>query len=229
MSRSSVSVGKPPPEDKVVLVGSPGVGKSTIFQFFKTGKFVPADQLSHHGKADHSKQWTVSETKVSVSLSRYTSQEPMDTPYDMMCVLYLLQMTLYDTAGVERHTQTMLPTYFRRSKAIILVYSIDNEESFGDIGNNWLDNSTNADSKAQLVLVGNKVDLERERLVSQERALQYALINDIDQDMVFEISAKKGTGISKMFDAVALKMAPAKRPALEPVKEKPIQRNCSSC
>lgn len=139
----------------------------------------------------------------------------------------ILQMTLYDTAGVERHTQTMLPTYFRRSKAIILVYSINNEESFGDIGSNWLENSTHADGEVRLVLVGNKVDLERKRSVSHDRALQYALINGIDQDMVFEISAKTGVGIKEMFDAVALSIAPAKRP--EPVKEKPIKRECSSC
>ena len=48
------------PDDKVVLVGNPAVGKSTIFQFFKSGKFMPADQLSHRDKAEHSKQWTVS-------------------------------------------------------------------------------------------------------------------------------------------------------------------------
>lgn len=71
----SVRVGASPPQDKVVLVGSPGVGKSTIFQFFKTGKFVPASQLNHHGKADHSKQWTASETKVSVSLRSSILQE----------------------------------------------------------------------------------------------------------------------------------------------------------
>ena len=58
--------GKAPPKDKVVLVGNPGVGKSTMFQFFKTGKFVPADQLSHRDKAEHAKEWTVSGTKRSV-------------------------------------------------------------------------------------------------------------------------------------------------------------------
>lgn len=137
-------------------------------------------------------------------------------------------MTLYDTAGAERHTQTMLPTYFRRSKAIILVYSIDNEESFGDIGNNWLENSTHADGEVRLVLVGNKLDLERKRSVSKDRALQYALKNGIDQDMVFEISAKRGVGITEMFDAVALSIVPPAKHS-EPVKEKPIKRDCSSC
>ena len=67
----SVPMDKKPPVDKVVLVGSPGVGKSTIFQRFKTGKFVDADQFSHRDRAEHRKEWTVSEIKVSVSPVTY--------------------------------------------------------------------------------------------------------------------------------------------------------------
>lgn len=144
-------------------------------------------------------------------------------------------MTLYDTAGVERHTQTMLPTYFRRAKAIILVYSIDNMESFGDISSNWMDNSVNSASDAQLVLVGNKVDLdngvdgETRRRISHERALQYASLNDIDMNMVFEISAKTGKGVVEMFDAVAQKIAPASSTNTDnnTLREKPQKPDCS--
>ena len=145
------------------------------------------------------------------------------------------QMTLYDTAGVERHTQTMLPTYFRMAKAAILVYSIDNMESFGDIGSNWMDNSMSAGIGVQVVLVGNKVDLDRseegesKRAISQQRAMQYADSNDIEKSMVFEVSAKTGQGMQEMFDAVAQKVTPASTEQSEPVKPKPQQRDCSSC
>ena len=59
------------PEDKVVLVGNPGVGKSTIFQRFKTGKFVREEELTHHDKDGQEcyKAWTVGEQQVSVSCS----------------------------------------------------------------------------------------------------------------------------------------------------------------
>jgi small GTP-binding protein len=199
------------PQDKVVLVGNPGVGKSTIFQRFKTGKFVPVEELTHHDKEGQEcyKEWIVSGTKRS--------------------------MTLYDTAGVERHTQTMLPTYFRMAKAVILVYSIDNMESFGDIGSNWMDNSMSAGIGVQVVLVGNKVDLDRseegesKRAISQQRAMQYADSNDIEKSMVFEVSAKTGQGMQEMFDAVAQKVTPASTEQSEPVKPKPQQRDCSSC
>ena len=58
------------PRDKVVLIGNPGVGKSTIFQRFKTGKFVPPEKLNHHDKEGHEcyKAWTVGDTPVSVRL-----------------------------------------------------------------------------------------------------------------------------------------------------------------
>ncbi|CAI8009218.1 Ras-related protein Rab-37 [Geodia barretti] len=196
-----------PPADKVVLVGNPGVGKSTIYQYFKTGRFAPEDQLSHRDKAEHTKKWNVSGVERS--------------------------MTLYDTAGVERHTQTMLPTYFRRAKAIMLVYSIDNMESFGDIGSNWLDNSLNSANSARVVLVGNKVDLEdgqevggeSKRVISRERAMQYAVMNDIDRSMVFEISAKTGHGVTEMFDAIVKTIDPVvqSQPAVD---EKPNQPSC---
>ena len=59
------------------------------------------------------------------------------------------------------------------------------------------------------VLVGNKLDLEDSRAVDKSRAQQYAENNDIDLDMVFEVSAKDGTGVEEMFDKIALKMKPA--------------------
>ena len=67
--RMSAAVGNAPPRDKVVLVGNPGVGKSTIFQRFRTGMFVPEDQLSHRDKAEHYKEWTVSGAKIGTCLS----------------------------------------------------------------------------------------------------------------------------------------------------------------
>ena len=56
------------PKDKVVLVGNPGVGKSTIYQRFKTGKFVQPEDLAQHMHAkEFYKEWTVEDTQVSVS------------------------------------------------------------------------------------------------------------------------------------------------------------------
>ena len=105
----------------------------------------------------------------------------------------------------------------------MLVYSINNEDSFDAIGDNWIDNASNyADTTTAVVLVGNKLDLvtgseaeteegedERKggaRAISRKRAAQFAQNQDIEEDMVFEISAKTGDGFQEMFDAVACKL-----------------------
>ena len=99
----------------------------------------------------------------------------------------------------------------------MLVYSIDDSDTFDSL-TNWAENALSAGSRAQsdiiTVLVGNKVDLaETERKVAVQRAHQYAENNDIALDMIFEVSAKDGTGVQKMFDAIALRIKPPKQNA----------------
>ena len=95
----------------------------------------------------------------------------------------------------------------------MLVYSIDDSDTFDSL-TNWADNAVGAragrpQSDVITVLVGNKVDLEDERKISKARAQQYAENNDIEANMVFEVSAKDGTGMQEMLDAVALKIKPS--------------------
>lgn len=138
------------------------------------------------------------------------------------------QLTLYDTAGIERHMSTIPQTYFRWSKVIMLVYSIDDSDTFDSL-TNWADNAVcaragRAQSDVITVLVGNKLDLEGDRKVDQTRARQYAENNDIDDDMIFEVSAKDGTGVNEMFEAIALKIKPSAR-TREP-QQKPQKQKC---
>ena len=95
----------------------------------------------------------------------------------------------------------------------MLVYSIDDSDTFDSL-TNWADNAISSHggrttSDVITVLVGNKVDLDDDRRVSQERARQYAENNDIESDMVFEVSAKDGTGVEEVFNTIALKVKPA--------------------
>ena len=99
----------------------------------------------------------------------------------------------------------------------MLVYSVDDSDTFDSL-TNWSENALSAGSRAQsdviTVLVGNKVDVaESERKVAAQRARQYAENNDIATDMIFEVSAKEGTGVAKMFDTIALKIKPPKQNA----------------
>lgn len=111
---------------------------------------------------------------------------------------------------MERYTHTIPPTYYRKAKVVLLVYSVDNTDSFHAISNNWIDNSSAADENSIVVLVGNKCDLdedeEAEQFVPRRRAQTLAANLEIDSNLVFEISALTGKGFQELFDSVAVKM-----------------------
>lgn len=119
-------------------------------------------------------------------------------------------MTLYDTAGVERYTQTIPPTYYRQAKVVLLVYSVDNNDSFHAISSNWVENTSTSDDNSIIALVGNKCDLEEseetERFITRQRSHTLASNLEIDPELVFQISARTGKGFQELFDRVAVKM-----------------------
>ena len=51
----------------------------------------------------------------------------------------------------------------------------------------------------QVILIGNKTDLDTKRVVSTEQGKQYATDNEIDY---FETSALTGEGVKEVFDFV---------------------------
>ena len=125
-------------------------------------------------------------------------------------------MTLFDTAGIERHMSTIPPTYFRWSKVVMLVYSTDDSDTFDSL-TGWSENAISARVGGQtlFVLVGNKSDLASDRQVEKSRALQYAKNIDVDEDMVFEVSARTGEGFDAMLNAIGLKMGPISQQATQ--------------
>lgn len=122
-------------------------------------------------------------------------------------LLLFLQMTLFDTAGMERFEGTLPPTYFRNAFSVIFVYAINNSESISSIPS-WADSVSVQHIGEQgkniiKALVGNKCDLEDEREVNKMRAKETAQRSEIGEKMVFEISAKTGDGVEEMFAAIA--------------------------
>jgi GTPase SAR1 family protein len=114
------------------------------------------------------------------------------------------QVTLYDTAGMERFEGTIPPTYFRSAKVVIFVYSITENDSISNI-ESWMDSVSPQRIGAGGIiraLVGNKVDMEADREVDTERGRQVAENCGIDRDLFFEISALEGTGFDDMFQAL---------------------------
>lgn len=120
-------------------------------------------------------------------------------------------MTLFDTAGMERYTSTIPPTYFRNAKIILLVYSITDTDSISELPS-WIENYSEVrlgDAMANTipVLVGNKADLEKNRDVLITRAKETARQCFIPEENVFELSASTGEGFDELFDTLALLMS----------------------
>ena len=85
---------------------------------------------------------------------------------------------------------------------ILLVYAINNKESFYDI-NKWLNDLNNHSiPNIPKFLIGNKCDLENERTVTINEGKNYAIENKFD--LFTECSAKNNINCQQIFIEVAL-------------------------
>ena len=101
----------------------------------------------------------------------------------------IIKFQIWDTCGQEIY-KSLISNFYRNSALAVLVYSIDNKESFNHI-ENWLnDLKSQANEDVRIFLVGNKADLEEERKVTKEEGEKYKL--DYNLDLFMETSAKTG-------------------------------------
>ncbi|KAH8319776.1 hypothetical protein KR074_005579 [Drosophila pseudoananassae] len=102
-----------------------------------------------------------------------------------------VKLQIWDTAGQERY-RTITTAYYRGAMGFILMYDVTNEDSFNSV-QDWVTQiKTYSWDNAQVILVGNKCDMEDQRVISFERGRQLA-----DQLGVefFETSAKENVNV----------------------------------
>lgn len=117
----------------------------------------------------------------------------------------LINLQIWDTAGQERY-RSLAKTYYRGSRAFILVYDITNKWSFKNL-ERWIKeckNNTDFDL-VPLFILGNKKDLEDKRRVSFEEGWAFAKKHD---SFFMEISAKDNHDclIDKVFELMVEEM-----------------------
>ncbi|KAK2151899.1 hypothetical protein LSH36_347g04025 [Paralvinella palmiformis] len=104
-------------------------------------------------------------------------------------------IAIWDTAGQERF-HALGPIYYRDSNGAILVYDITDEDSFQKV-KNWVKELRKMlGNEISLCIVGNKIDLEKDRHVSVEEAESYTTSVGAKH---FHTSAKTNKGIEDMF------------------------------
>ena len=101
----------------------------------------------------------------------------------------VIKLQIWDTCGQEIY-KSLISNFYRNSSLAVLVYAIDNKESFNHV-ENWLnDLKSQANPDVRIFLVGNKADLEEDRKVSKEEGEKYK--EDQHLDLFMEASAKSG-------------------------------------
>lgn len=127
---------------RLVIVGEPCVGKSTVIQRYSKGDFIPY-YVSTIGVDFFSKVLNVDGKNVKIQV--------------------------WDTAGQERF-RTITKSYYRKTAGIILMFDVSKEESFDKLSYWLADIEKFKEPSAKVLLIGNKSDLEKR--VSQSKIEQ---------------------------------------------------------
>jgi small GTP-binding protein len=106
----------------------------------------------------------------------------------------IFKLQLWDSAGQEKY-RALIPSYIRGASIIFIIYDINHHETFEAV-NNWLGfvNQYTNKQQVKLVLVGNKIDLERKVTIEDGQNLAKK-----EGMLFFETSAKTGKGVIEMF------------------------------
>ncbi|XP_002737446.1 ras-related protein Rab-3 isoform X1 [Saccoglossus kowalevskii] len=107
-----------------------------------------------------------------------------------------VKLQIWDTAGQERY-RTITTAYYRGAMGFILMYDVTNEESFQAVQDWSTQIKTYSWDNAQVILVGNKCDMEDERVVSVDRGKQ--LSDQLGLEF-FETSAKENINVKQTFE-----------------------------
>jgi small GTP-binding protein len=161
------------PVVKVVLLGESSVGKTSIVSVAH-GDPYSADQTATVGACFVIKNMSVGDSE--------------------------LRLHIWDTAGQERF-RTLAPMYYRDAQFVLLVYAIDNVESFKKLESWRVEIVKECDPLPHMFIVGNKSDLENARAVQTVLGTRYAETYDAK---FYEVSAQNHPeGITKMFEDIA--------------------------
>jgi len=110
-----------------------------------------------------------------------------------------MRLQLWDTAGQERF-RSLTSNFFGRADGFVLTYDISNRPSFDHVIGWMRDIKTRAPADCDIVLCGNKCDLDNDRVVTYEEGKQLA---DEYGVQFFESSALTGENVEQMFTALA--------------------------
>ncbi len=117
---------------KIIIVGDPYVGKTTLFWRYIEGEFLNEQTMV---------------TTIDFKIKKITIQ-------GLNVKLYI-----WDTAGQEKY-RSIVSSYFKGCDGVMLVFDLTNPASFISVTTKWYELAKSKSPDAQLLLVGNKSDLD---------------------------------------------------------------------
>jgi small GTP-binding protein len=156
---------------KIIVVGDGAVGKTSLIKKYTKGSFQ--------------KEYIKT---LGAQFSKYDEEIEGNN-----CKLFF-----WDIAGQDSFS-FMRPTFYKGSKAAIIVYSHTDPESFDHILE-WHEDVKSYCGDIPIVLFGNKLDLISEEQINKEEAEK--LVDKRNFLDYYNTSAKTGTGVYKGFQSI---------------------------
>lgn len=157
---------------KIILLGDSGVGKTCIINRYINNTYVENQQSTINADFE--------EKKLNINSNE-------------------VKIQIWDTAGQEKY-RSITEAYYRGSSGAIIVFDITNEASF-DAVKTWVqDYKDHQLENFNIILAGNKSDLDERRHITNQAAEEYASSIDVKY---FEVSAKSSENIDDLFNTFA--------------------------
>ena len=158
---------------KMIVIGDAGVGKSCLTNRAAKDKFL-------------------SDYSPTVGFEFLTFSTNIENK--------IIKLQIWDTCGQEVY-RSLITNFYRNASLAMMVYAINSRESFFHI-NQWLKEvRLQSHPDVKIILIGNKSDLENERVVTTEEARKFKEENQI---LYFEeTSAKSGLNTKEVFAEAA--------------------------
>ena len=159
---------------KILLIGDSNVGKSSLILKSVKNKFIE-------------------EFKSTIGFEFFYLRYKINNKN--------IQLQLWDTCGQERY-HSLIKNIYKNSVLTIMVYSICDNNSFDNL-EFWLKEiKIYSQPNIPVFLIGNKKDIENERIVKFKKGKQF--FNDYNLQFFMETSAKIGFSSNELFKEVAM-------------------------
>ena len=153
---------------KIIIIGNSSAGKTKIIDRYLKNNFED-NSIPTLGFQMNKKEFQIEQDKITVQI--------------------------WDTAGQEKFN-SLTSSYYKNAKGALVVYDITDKGSFNKIEKLVDDLKNGSDKNIYIILVGNKNDLEEQRVITKEEG------EDLSKKLNLgfcEVSAKTGDGIENAF------------------------------